>query len=331
MLTQYEIRDNKIIECNESGKVLIYLKPDKNEIDTLINQYGIDEHDLSSALDPDELGRLDFAENHVVIILKRPNNYSTRDNLLFKVTSVGIFLFKDRIIIVMIDDIQILEGRQSKKLETVHDVLIRLIYGTISHFLGHLKVIHMMSESLEQKIDISLENRYLINMFNLQKSLVFYFNGINSNSILFGKIRTNSSKIGFTEENIDILDDVIIENQQCFKQTEISLSIISGIMSAHASIVGNNLNLTIHRLTFITTIFMPLSVIAGIGGMSEWTMMTGQNNWKISYPILMVIMAIMGLGMFFVLRRISPTHSTKKTRKSFFKKLFRSKAKPDDN
>jgi magnesium transporter len=35
-------------------------------------------------------------------------------------------------------------------------------------------------------------------------------------------------------------------------------------------------------LTFITTIFMPLTLLAGIGGMSEWSMMTGPENWKIS-------------------------------------------------
>ena len=53
-------------------------------------------------------------------------------------------------------------------------------------------------------------------------------------------------------------------------------------MEMHLSIVnnelarlGNRTNQVVRRLTFITTVFMPLSFLAGVGGMSEWSMMTG--------------------------------------------------------
>lgn len=305
MLKQYCITNGKLDACDANGKLLIYLKPDDNEKKYLIENFNINEHDLTSALDPDELARLDFYDSQTVIILKRPNNYSSENNLLFKVTSIGIFITKKKFIIVMPEDIQILEGKQTKKLRSFHDILLKLIYGTISHFFLHLKAINMMSESLEKKIDMSMENKYLINMFNIQKSLVYYFNGINSNSILFEKIKLNAKKLDFSEDNLETLADIIIENQQCYKQAEIYLSVLSGIMSTHSSIVGNNLNITIHRLTLITTIFMPLSVIAGIGGMSEWTMITGAHNWKISYTLLIIGMSIVGYLTFLILKKMS--------------------------
>ncbi len=312
MLKKIILKDGKIAECSdESANIFIYIDPDKYDLTNLITKDKIDEHNLNSALDPDELGRLEFEEDHLVIILKRPKNYSSEDNLVFRITSIGCFIFKDKMIIIMPEDIQILEGRHSKKLYTFHDVLIRLIYGTISHYLGHLKVINMISESLEEKMESSMENKHIINMFGLEKSLVYYLNSINSNSVLFEKLKMNSFKIGFTRENIETLDDIMIENNQCYKQAEIFSNILSGVMTVNASVVGNNLNIIIHRLTMITTIFMPLSVIAGIGGMSEWTMMTGQENWPISYVIFTLGLGIVGFLTYHLLKKISFTKKDK--------------------
>jgi magnesium transporter len=65
---------------------------------------------------------------------------------------------------------------------------------------------------------------------------------------------------------------------------------------------ANNTNATVRRLTFITTIFMPLSLLAGIGGMSEWSMMTGPENWRVSYPIFLAAMVAIGVVDYFLLK-----------------------------
>ncbi len=49
---------------------------------------------------------------------------------------------------------------------------------------------------------------------------------------------------------------------------------------------------------------MPLTLIAGIGGMSEWTMMTGQENWRIAYPLFLLGMVIIGVINFYLIRRL---------------------------
>ena len=78
---------------------------------------------------------------------------------------------------------------------------------------------------------------------------------------------------------------------------ETYLSMVNNRMSA----VANRTNATVRRLTLITTIFMPLSLLAGIGGMSEWSMMTGPENWRRSYPLLLAFMAAAGVATYFVL------------------------------
>jgi len=294
MLKVFKLIDGKILSSQKNdGNILIYISPEKEELSELIEKFNLDEHTLNSSLDSDEISRLEFEPDHIAMILKRPKNYSSVDNLLFKVLSIGIFLYSDKLILVMSEDIQILEGKQSFKLYTLHDVLLKLVYGTISHFLGHLKVINMMSDSIEEKINSSMGNKFLLNMFTLEKSLVYYLNAISSNTMFFEKLKINSQKIGFTVENIELIDDILIENNQCRTQAEIYSNILTGLMDARGSIVNNNLNLLIKRLTIISIVFMPLNVLAGVGGMSEFSMMTKNIPWWISYSFF-------GLGLLLV-------------------------------
>lgn len=303
MLKSFKIIDSKLIQSDDDkGEVLLFIAPDKNELKKLIDDYQVDEHTLTSSLDPDEISRLEFEDDHFVLILKRPKNYSTNDNLLFKITSIGAFVFKDKMVIIMPEDIQILEGKQNLKINNFNDVLLKLLYGTISHFLGHLKVINMMSESLEQKITSSMENKLLINMFTLEKSLVYYLSGISSNSLLLEKMKANATKFHFTEQQTEFFDDIIIENNQCNKQAQIHSNILNGLMETRGSIVNNNLNLLMKSLTILSVVFMPLNVIAGMGGMSEFSMITKNIDWRISYSLLGVGMILIAFLTYFILR-----------------------------
>ena len=72
---------------------------------------------------------------------------------------------------------------------------------------------------------------------------------------------------------------------------EMYLSAINNQMSK----ISNSTNQTVRRLTLITTVFMPLTLLAGIGGMSEWSMMTGPSHWKVAYPALMLGMLVIGI------------------------------------
>lgn len=308
MIKKLKIKDNKLIpsKIDENADIELFIVPNQKECQFLIKNYNLNEHNLSSSLDPDEISRLEFEEDHIVIIIKRPKNYFNKDNFLFKITSIGLFIFKNKMIIVIPDDIQILEGgfetKPLIKINNLNDVILKLLYGTIYHFLDHLKIINMISDSIEEKINTSLENKYLINMFTLEKSLIYYLNGIVSNSILLEKIKSNISKFNFTERQIQILEDVIIENNQCNKQAEIYSNILAGLMDARFSIVNNNLNILMKSLTLINVVFMPLNLIAGIGGMSEFSMMTSNIPWWISYPILFIVMIGIGFATYFILK-----------------------------
>jgi magnesium transporter len=243
--------------------VYVYIAPTEAEKKELVEQCKIDEHTLNSALDPDELSRLEFEPEHIAMIFKRPRHYTAEDNFLFKVISAGLFMFNDKLIVVMAEDAPLFEGRLFMKVQAVQDIVLRIIHRSVFHFLEHLKAMNMLAGSLEQLISTSMENKYLLNLFTLEKSLVYYYNAANSNGGLIEKLKNNASKIGLNAENMEFLDDLTIENNQCREQANIYSQVLASLMDARASIIANNLNIRIKMLTLLTiAIMLPTFVVS---------------------------------------------------------------------
>ncbi len=192
MLKQLYISGGKLVDDNGSeAAVQVYVAPDEAEKKYLVEQLKIDEHTLNSSLDPDELSRIEFEPDHIALIMKRPKMYSSEDKYLFRVSSMGIFLFKNRIVIVAKDDFPMFDDKKFARIASLQDVMLKLLYRSVSHFYEHLKIINQISDELENKINTSMENKYLIYMFILEKSLVYYLNGIQSNSMVIEKLKLN--------------------------------------------------------------------------------------------------------------------------------------------
>jgi len=269
MLRRYQIENSKIVEtADEKAPVLLYVNPDEAEKRRLVETYQIDEHTLNSALDPDEQARLECEPNHIAFIYKRPKNYSGDDQLLFKASTMGVFYFGDLLILVAAEDTTLFEGKQLAKVASVRELMIRLIYRAIFHFMEHLRIINTIADDVEQKINKAMENKYLINLFALQKSLVYYQNAVNSNGALIEKIRHNAARFGFTQEEMELLDDIVIENNQCYRQAEVYSNILASLMDARASIVSNNLNVLMKTLNIITISIMVPTLVVSIFSMN---------------------------------------------------------------
>jgi len=286
MLKKLRISNEKLIECdNNNAVVSVYIAPDENERKYLVDQLKIDEHTLSSSLDPDEPSRLEFEPEHVAMIFKRPKYYAPQDEFLFKVLSAGVFLFSDRLVIVIAEDIPLFDGKIFNKVVSLQDILLKLIYRAILHFVEHLKAINNISNELEQQVNVAMKNKYLLNMFTLEKSLVYYLNAIHSNAVLIGRLKTYAAKIGFTHENLEFLDDISIENNQCQAQTEVFSQVLASLMDARASIISNNLNIRIKALTFLTIAIMLPTLVVSVFSMNVRIPLAPYHNafWMISF------------------------------------------------
>jgi len=293
MLRRYQIENAKIVPSeDEKAPILLYVNPDEAEKRLLVDTYQIDEHTLNSALDPDEQPRLECEPGHIAFIYKRPKNYSAEDQLLFKTSTMGVFFFGELLILVVAEDTILFEGKQLAKVASVRELVIRLIYRSIFHFMEHLKIINRIADDVEQKINKAMENRYLINLFTLQKSLVYYQNAVNSNGVLIEKIRHNAAKFGFTQEELELLDDIVIENNQCYRQAEVYTNILASLMDARASIVSNNLNVLMKTLNIITISIMVPTLVVSVFSMNV-TLPFGLRE----HPAFWIILGLAGISV----------------------------------
>ena len=77
---------------------------------------------------------------------------------------------------------------------------------------------------------------------------------------------------------------------------------INFLMDASVGFININQNKVVKRLTTVSVIFLPLNVLAGIGGMSEYSMMTQGIPWPISYGIFTIGLGIVGWLTFVILQ-----------------------------
>ena len=305
MIKRYKIDKRQIVPVeSETPMVWVVISPTDVEKKWLVENFNLDEHNFNSAFDPEEPARMELEPDHLALIFKRPKNYSSKDHFMFKVSSMGLFLFKDKLVVALTEDINMFSGKYFKQVSGIREVFLKLVYNSIFHFMEHLKVINMIADEIESKITYSMENRYLINMFTLEKSLVYYINAINANSSVIERLKHSAEKAGFSPRSVEFIDDIMIENQQCYRQASIYSNIFASMVGARASIVSNNLNILMKNLNAVVIAVAIPSFFAGVGGMSELCTLTGITNPQLAFFVFMVIMAIVGIATFWVIKRL---------------------------
>lgn len=288
----------------DRAQILVYAIPDQNEKREVVQSLSMDPHDLESALDADEIARVEFLADCVSVIWKQPKNVSVEEQLRFDVGSIGLFLHQDRLIVITNETPPSFTAREFQRCDTPVDVLLKLLEHTVRHYLGHLKVIKQITAELGAKITGSMENQYLLQMLVLGESLIYYINAIEANSGVLAKLQTNAQRLQLTPQQIDKLHDLGVDNQQCARQARIYSDVVSGLMDARGTIINNNVNTLLKKLTLISVIFLPLNLIASIGGMSEFSMMTQGIDWRISYSLFGISMVALGWGSWHALVRV---------------------------
>ncbi len=306
MIQAYDIRNRALCAAeSETPQLRVFVCRTEEDKKAAIDKLGLDPHDVESALDPDEVSRIEFYdENTLFVIWKQPLNVTFDQRLRFDVSSVGLLLEPERLSIITQSPELYFGYKEYRTVDNARDVLLRFLLMTIRHYLDHLKGIKQITSDLQSKVNTSMENKYLLQMFALSESLTYYMNAIAGNETVLTKLNVNSRKLKLSEDHTELLDDIRLDNQQCSRQAQIYSEVLSGLMDARGNIVNNNMTTLLRDLTLINIIFLPLNLIAGILGMSEFTMMTRALDWRIAYPLFGVGMVGLGYVTWMVLTRV---------------------------
>lgn len=145
--------------------------------------------------------------------------------------------------------------------------ILQILYKNASYYLQYLRSIDRSSELISHKLHQSTKNKELIQLLDLDKSLVYLSTSLRANEMVLEKMMRMESIKQYPEDK-DLLEDVIIENKQAIEMANIYSSILNGTMNAFASVISNNLNIAMKTLTSITIILSIPTMIFSFYGMN---------------------------------------------------------------
>ena len=162
-----------------------------------------------------------------------------------------------------------------------------------TRYLQFLKQIDKLSSSLEKQLRKSMKNKELIQLLDIQKSLVYFSTSLKADETTLEKLM-RGRYIKLYEDDQDLLEDVLIEIKQAIEMSSIYLNILSGTMDAFASVISNNLNIVMKVLASITIVISIPNIIAGFYGMNVAGLPLAQFWW---FPVAVAggLMGIVGL------------------------------------
>lgn len=141
--------------------------------------------------------------------------------------------------------------------------LIQLLEQNVYRFLTCLKKLDLRRNLIERELYHASRNKELKQLLSIEKSLVYILNSLSANDLLMMKMkRVDFLSIRSEEEKMDLFEDIIIDNGQALEMANVYSNILSGTMDTYASIISNNMNVTIHRLTLVTIFLAVPTLIA---------------------------------------------------------------------
>jgi len=170
-------------------------------------------------------------------------------------------------VVVMVEDVPLFDGRLFTRVSSLQELALRMMHRSIIHYREHLRVINMISDSLEQKINASMENRYLLNLFTLEKSLVFYLDSLHSNGVLIEKLKLNAARSAAWRQPRAVGGPP--DREQPVLQAGRDVLQHPGQPDGRpVSIVSNNLNVLMKTLNLITIGIMVPTLVVSIFSMN---------------------------------------------------------------
>jgi magnesium transporter len=160
-----------------------------------------------------------------------------------------------------------MDEKRFSKIDSLNTFVLRVLSYAIYHFNEHLKIINRINDDLELRLNTSMENKYLLSMFSLNKGLIYYVSALNSNDTLLKKLQMGRS-LNWTEAERELLEDIQIENGQSLQQANIYANILTSMMDARASVINNNVNSLMKNLTIVTISISLPTFFASLFGMN---------------------------------------------------------------
>ena len=243
--------------------------PNNDDFEFLTQTLNVPESFLNDIADTDERPRTDTEGNWLLTILRIPVVNKQNGSLPFDTVPIGIITNNEIIVSVCYHNTDLLPDfiehtrRKGIVVRNKLDLIFRLIYSSAVWFLKYLKQINIDISAAEKELERSIRNEDLLRLMRLQKTLVYFNTSIRGNEVMIGKLRTIFQDTDYLDT--ELVEDVIIELKQALNTVNIYSDILTGTMDAFASIISNNVNTIMKRMTSLSIVLILIATSAVFG------------------------------------------------------------------
>ena len=313
MIRYYTREKRRLVELNElEPGCWVHLAPPftPDELEDIARRFEFDPVFLTDSLDLDERARYERDEDIRFILINTPvknRNGQGENEAYFITVPIGIILTIEHVVTISAFETPVLEKFLENNVRNFDPAdekrfILQVLEQNVYHFLSCLKTLNLRRNRIEKELMNSSRNSDLKQLLAIEKSLVYFVNSLNANELLKMKMkRTDFLHINGDEDLTDLFEDIIIDNSQALSMSNVYTNILNGTMDAYSSIISNNLNLVIHRLTVVTVVLMVPTLISSFFGMN---IPNGIPNHPIYFYVAVVLSAVVtGLLYWFMQRK----------------------------
>jgi len=263
---------------------------------------------LTDSLDIDERSRFEEEDNVKLVVIKTPteNNSFNESDAYYITIPICIILTHNQIVTVNSFDNgaikKFLSTFQNRSTDKKNMMVLKIFEKIIQAYMDFLKEINIRRNVIEQKLYAANRNEQLLQLMRIQKSLVYFVTALRSNELLLMKIeRTNF--LGLNEDEKEILHDLIVDNSQGLEMANTYTNILSSTLDAFASIIANNQNEVLKRLSVITIVLTFPVLVASIYGMNV-PIPYSKSPYAFYIPVSLSLFISLIIGWFFLKKKI---------------------------
>ena len=311
MVKYFLKKDGRIVELDAlQTNCWVNISPpfNKEELTKIALEFDIPIDFLMDSLDVDERSRYEREDDVRLIVLNTPllNERDAENEAIYITVPIGIILTLDHVITISAYENPILQKFIAEKVRYFDPsdqelFVLQLMDRNVHRFLNSLKVLNRKRNLIEKELYDSSQNKELRQLLTIEKSLVYFVNSLSANELLKMKMkRSDFLKIRTDEEKTDFFEDIIIDNSQAFEMANVYTNILNGTMEAYASIISNNLNQVIQRLTLVTIILMLPTLVASLYGMN---VPLPFRDSQYAFPFIIVFSVVISLLLAWWFRR----------------------------
>ena len=291
------------IDTFEPGAWINLVNPSQEESAQVADRFGIDIADLRAPLDVEETSRIAVEDDYTLIIVDVPT-YEERNNKSYYVTiPLGIIVTDNAVITTCIEKLTLFDNFFNHRVRNFYTFMktrfvFQILYRNAELYLTALRSIDRQSDKLEAEMENATRNEQLIDMMELEKSIVYLKASLKMNERIVKKLSGNASRRKKYIEDEDLLEDTLIETQQAIEMATIYENVLNAMTETSAAIISNNQNTIMKTLALMTMALDIPTVIFSAYGMNF------QNNWlplnDKPYAFWYVVLIAAGLSLMVV-------------------------------